>query len=84
MSNTTEMPIVKELLKMYGKTMADLSREAGVSYSSLNHYLNGYMEPGKKALEKITTQLSQWEDEHSLKQGLAGLNIQGAPNDDKN
>jgi len=66
---------VKDFLKILGKTMADLSREGGIPYTSLNHYINGYTKPGPGNWDKITTQLATWQEDQELAEGLAGLKV---------
>jgi len=74
--NNIKMKHVKIILKDFGKTMADLSRETGISYSSLNHYINEYMKPSKDPAERIVRQLVLWEEERTLAEGLAGLKVE--------
>jgi len=84
--NEFDGPATKAEIKKIGATMADLSRLSGVPYNSINHYCQGYRNPGPKnqklieaavsAMQKATGTPEKPEDtEEDLKKFLKGLDV---------
>ena len=62
---------IKDRLSAAGKTMADLSRDSGIKYNTLNQYLNGLADMPDEVRDTVENQFKAWP-----KQGIgkrAGL-----------
>lgn len=52
---------IKDRLGAMGKSMADLSRDSGITYPTLNNYLNGLSPMPEEAHNIIEAQFQTWE-----------------------
>lgn len=55
-SNTPER--LKEAMRRAGKKQIDLSRETGLSHSTISRYLSGAVEPRQEATHKLSVALN--------------------------
>ena len=58
---------IKDRLSAAGKTMADLSRDSGIKYNTLNQYLNGLADMPDEVRDTVENQFKAWAKQDTSK-----------------